>query len=244
MHPMRLPLRIRRHLARRGVPPTRKPLSTRRTAPIATHAPIATYRVARPLSAALLGVTAMVLACSCGSSGGGLIPSASAGPLKSDFEAVARAAKAGNGNCTETQEAIVKTEQDFLGLPASVDPGLREALGKGIANLSSRARALCTQPLSPSTTATSTATTTTSSSSTTHTSTPSTSTTTSSTTTSTLSTPTTSSTTSTTTAVTSAPGGGVQAPGEAGGVQGNANPSEGGVGEAAGGANGGQGAAK
>jgi hypothetical protein len=208
--------------------------------------PRALRKGTRPLSAALLGVAATVLASSCGGSGGGLIPSASAGPLKSDFEAVARAAQAGNGNCTETQEAIVKTEQDFLGLPATVDPGLREALGKGIANLSARARALCTQPLSPSTTATSTATTTTSTLSSTHTTTPATTSTTTSstTTTSTLSTPTTSSTTSTTAppAATPAPGGGVQAPGEAGGVQGNANPSEGAV--AGGGAGNGQEAGK
>jgi hypothetical protein len=206
----------------------------------------ATGRAARPLSAALpLGVAAVVLA-SCGSSGsGGLIPSASAGPLKEDFEAVAQAAKTGDGDCTATQEAIVKTEQDYLALPSSLDPGLRETLGKGIANLSSRARSLCTQPLSSSTTATSSATSTTS---TTHTTAPSsTSTSTSSTTASTQSTPTTttSSSTSTTTAVPPAPGGGVQAPpGEAGSVQGNANPSEGGAGVGEAGAGGGQGAGK
>jgi hypothetical protein len=188
-----------------------------------------------------------MLASACGSSGGGLIPSASAGPLKGDFEAVAQAAKRGNGDCTETQEAIVKTEQDFLGLPATVDPGLREALGKGIANLSARARALCTQPLSGSSTATSSATTTSTSSST-HTTTPSTSTTTSSTTTSTSTTQSTPTTTlsNTVTGTTTTPppqGGGVQAPGEAGSAQGNANPGEGGAGAGGAGENG-QGAAK
>jgi len=203
-------------------------------------------RPARPLTAALLAVAAMLLASSCGSSGAGLIPSASAGPLKEDFEKVAQAAKSGNGDCTATQEAIVKTEQDFLGLPSTVDPGLRETLSKGIANLSARARALCAEPLSTGTSATSTATTSTSTTSSTDTTVPSTtSTTTSSTsTTSTLSTPTTTiSTTSTGPAVPPAPGGGVQAP-EGGAAQGNAHPGEGGAGAGGAGPENGQGNGK
>ena len=46
----------------------------------------------RAALAALLGVLAAVL-ISCGGSGAGLIPAGKAGPLQSDFEAVAQAAK-------------------------------------------------------------------------------------------------------------------------------------------------------
>ena len=101
--------------------------------------------------AALLGVSAAVLV-SCGSSGKGLIPLANAGPLQSDFEAVAQAARSGDGNCTATTEAINKTEQDFAALPSTIDPGLRQRLSKGISNLRSRALALCAQPLAQTTT--------------------------------------------------------------------------------------------
>lgn len=96
--------------------------------------------------AALLGAAAAVLVA-CGSSGRGLIPEANAGPLQSDFEAVAQAAQAGNGDCTATTEAINKTEQDFAALPATVDQALRSRLSKGIENLRERALALCAQPL-------------------------------------------------------------------------------------------------
>lgn len=101
--------------------------------------------------AALLGVSAAVLV-SCGSSDKGLIPLANARPLQSDFEAVAQAARSGDGNCTATTEAINKTEQDFAALPSTIDPGLRQRLSKGISNLRSRALALCAQPLAQTTT--------------------------------------------------------------------------------------------
>jgi hypothetical protein len=112
-------------------------------------------RVARALLAAALGVTAALLV-SCSSSGGGLIPSANAGPLREDFEAVVRAAERGNGNCSETESALAKTELDFSGLPASVSSELRSTLRRGIDNLKLRARALCSQPLPQSTNTTTT----------------------------------------------------------------------------------------
>lgn len=94
--------------------------------------------------AALLGGAAAVLV-SCGSSGAGLIPSTSAGPLQRDFEAVARAAAAGNGSCAATESALGKTEQDFLVLPVSINAGLHKRLQEGISNLSKRAREMCLQ---------------------------------------------------------------------------------------------------
>jgi hypothetical protein len=138
----------------------------------------------RLLLAAALGVCAALLG-SCGSSGTGLIPAADAGPLQSDFEAVALAAQTGNGSCTATEAALSKTERDFLALPSTVDPGLHTRLSEGIANLRARARAQCLQQ-TPSLTSTSTT------PRTTHTTTPAPSTTTTQTTpTSTATTPTT-----------------------------------------------------
>ncbi len=72
---------------------------------------------------------------------------ANAGPLQSDFEAVAQAAENGDGSCTATEAAILKTERDFAALPASVDAGLRNRLREGIAKLHSDALELCKQPL-------------------------------------------------------------------------------------------------
>lgn len=103
-------------------------------------------RALRAGLAGALGVAAALLVA-CGGSSAGLIPVANAGPLQSDFEAVAQAAQTGNGNCTETEAALARTEQDFSALPASVDTGLRNTLHQGIANLRVRATALCAQPL-------------------------------------------------------------------------------------------------
>jgi hypothetical protein len=106
--------------------------------------------VVRTLAAGLLGVAAAVLV-SCGGSGKGLIPLANAGPLQSDFDAIAQAAQTGNGDCTATTAAINKTEQDFAALPITIDPGLHNRLSQGISNLRERALALCEQPLVPTT---------------------------------------------------------------------------------------------
>jgi hypothetical protein len=115
----------------------------------------------RLLTAALLLVLAVALLASCGGSGKGLIPEASAGPLRGDFEAVAGAAQSGNGSCAHTEAALGKTEKDFLALPASVDPQLRDKLRQGIANLRQRALAMCAEPVPTATTATTQTTTTT-----------------------------------------------------------------------------------
>jgi hypothetical protein len=105
--------------------------------------------------AGLLGAAAALL-LACGSSGRGLIPAASAGPLQGDFEAIAQAAQSANGSCAATETAIAKTEQDFRALPPGVDGGLRRTLSQGIANLRSRALVACTQPLPQSTVTTNT----------------------------------------------------------------------------------------
>jgi cytoskeletal protein RodZ len=158
----------------------------------------------RVLLAGLLGVSAALLVA-CGSSGKGLIPSANAGPLQSDFEAVAQAAQSGEGNCTATEAAIEKTESDFAALPATVDSGLHKTLSLGIANLRHRALALCAQQF-PQTTSTSTTKTSTTPTTTSTQTTPTT-TSTPTETTATSTTPTTSTPTATT------PGGGTPAPG-------------------------------
>ncbi len=166
--------------------------------------------------AALLGIAAGVLV-SCGSSGVGLIPSASAGPLKRDFEAVAQAASSGNGSCAATESALGKTEQDFLALPATIDRGLRKRLEEGIENLHKRALAMCIQPGTTATSPTSTSTqTTTTSTTTTPPSTETTPTTTPSTTTSTS----TGTQTTPTTPTPPNPGGGTEAPEEGSGERG------------------------
>jgi hypothetical protein len=173
-------------------------------------------RMLRLAAAGLLGAAAALIV-SCGSTGKGLIPTGNAGPLQSDFEEVAQAAKAGNGSCTVTSAAILKTERDFAALPSSIDAGLRRRLHEGIANLRTRALVLCSQPLTPATVT-----------GTTQRTTPSTSTTPPATQTST--TPTTP--TSTTTPTTSSPGGGTPAPGVGGGEapSGAGNGQGGGVG--------------
>ncbi len=138
-----------------------------RSAPPRTPARAALHaRVVRLALAGLLAVAAALLV-SCGGSSGKLIPVADAAPLQSDFETVALDAESGNGNCSTTESAILKTEQDFDALPASVDTGLRDTLRQGIENLRARALALCVQPLVQTTPTTSTPKTTTSTATTT-----------------------------------------------------------------------------
>jgi hypothetical protein len=161
-------------------------------------------RLIRLLCAGLLGVFAALLVA-CGGSGKGLIPAANAGPLKSDFEAVAQAAQSGEGSCTATEAAIEKTETDFAALPSTVDSGLHKTLSLGIANLRRRALALCAQPLPQTTSTTKTSTTPTTATSTQTTPTPTTTTHTETSPTPTTPTPTTPTATT--------PGGGTPAPG-------------------------------
>jgi hypothetical protein len=158
----------------------------------------------RVLLTVLLGVSATLLVA-CGSSGKGLIPAANAGPLQSDFEAVAQAAQSGEGSCTATEAAIAKTETDFAALPGTVDSGLHKTLSLGIANLRRRALALCAQPLPQTTSTTKTSTTPTTATSTQTTPAPTTTTHTETSPTPTTPTPTTPTATT--------PGGGTPAPG-------------------------------
>jgi cell division septation protein DedD len=107
--------------------------------------------MARLLPAALLGAAAAGLVA-CGSSGGGLIPAAQAGPLQVDIEAVEKAAEEGNGNCAATEAALLKTDQDYAALPLAVNSTLRGKLRLGIENLHKVAREACAQPLGGTTT--------------------------------------------------------------------------------------------
>ena len=171
---------------------------------------------------AVLGVLAALLVA-CSGSSKGLIPTGDAGPLQSDFEAVAKAAENGDGNCSATESALLRTDQAFAALPTSIDAGLHNTLRQGIENLRTRALALCAQPLPQSTATTSTPKTTTSTTTTTPT--------TETQTTSTQTTPT------TTTPSPSGPGGGTPAPGGEGtpGVGSEEAPTgEGGTGGAGG----------
>jgi hypothetical protein len=123
-------------------------------------------RLSRALASVLLGACAALLV-GCSSSGKGLIPTGDAGPLQSDFEAVARAAESGDGECAATESALLRTEQDFARLPSGVDTALRDTLRRGIENLRTRSLALCAQPLPQATTTQTTPKTTTSTATTT-----------------------------------------------------------------------------
>jgi hypothetical protein len=180
----------------------------------------------RPLAACLLGIGAALLV-SCGASGKGLIPTGNAGPLQSDFEAVARDAQDGNGRCAATEAAIAKTERDFGALPPTVDAGLRSRLREGITNLRTRALEVCAQPL-PQPTVTTTA--------------PSTSTQTTSTTPTVPQTTPTQTAPTTSTPTATGPGGGTPAPGEEVPPEGPGKDRGNGAGQNSGGAEPGSGA--
>lgn len=209
------------------VPSAEPPPHVRRLQ-IARAARRARAKLPRVILLVLLGVLAASLVA-CGSSGKGLIPTGDAGPLQSDFEAVVQAAENGDGNCSATESALLRTEQDFARLPSNVDGGLRDTLHRGIENLRSRSLALCAQPLPQSTVTTTTPKTTTSTTSTTPP--PSETETTPTQTTPTQTTP-------------PGPGGGTQAPGEEGPKAGEAEGGGASPVEGAGGAVGGQEAGK
>jgi hypothetical protein len=166
--------------------------------------------------AGLAGVAAALLV-SCGGSSRALIPSAHAGPLLSDFEAVRSAAENANGECSATEAALRKTEEDFNALPSTIDTGLRNNLRQGIDNLRVRSQELCAKTPTQST-----ATTTTTEKTTTTDTTPTT-------TTSTETQPTTTTPPTTSTPTTTTPGGGTPAPGQGETPQGE-NEQGGGVG--------------
>ena len=132
--------------------------------------------------AALLGAAAAALVA-CGSSGNGLIPAAQAGPLQGDIEAVEKAAEEGNGNCSATEAALLRTDRHFDALPSSLDSTLRGKLKLGIENLHKVAMEACLQALPLTNTVTTPRTTTTTTPTTTTPTTPTTTTTTNTTTT-------------------------------------------------------------
>ncbi|HTA12445.1 MAG TPA: hypothetical protein VK765_03410 [Solirubrobacteraceae bacterium] len=98
----------------------------------------------RALLACVFGVSAAALV-SCGSSSSKLIPVADSSSLQGDFETVAQAAENADGSCTNTEGALLKTEQDFDALPASVDAGLRDRMREGITKLREDALSRCQQ---------------------------------------------------------------------------------------------------
>jgi hypothetical protein len=108
------------------------------------------------LPLAVLLVAAGLLPAACGGSSG-LIPAGNAGPLRSDFEAVAEAAENGNGDCGKTESALQSTQHDYESLPSSVDSSLRNRLSEGISSLRSQALLACKQPSGGAGTTTATA---------------------------------------------------------------------------------------
>src|SRR6185437_5087331 len=110
-------LRLRRR-RRRGRDPRCAPARLARRAPGVRA--VTRPQLAKLALAALLGVAAAVLVA-CGGSGNGLIPAAQAGPLQGDIEAVEKAAEEGNGNCSATEAALLRTDQHFANLPSSLD---------------------------------------------------------------------------------------------------------------------------
>jgi len=212
-------------------------VSRRRTILTRRRVASARRRLLHGLLACALGVGVALTVSACAGSNAKLIPVADSEPLQSDFEAVAQAAEEGDGDCSTTEAALLKTEQDFGRLPTSVDAGLHARLREGIAKLRQDALGVCAKAQRSTT---STAKTTTSRSTPTTTSTSSTSspngeTQTSSTETQAASTPTTTS-----------PGGGTQAPeeGVAGSGEQGAGGNGGGTGAGESGAAGGAGSAE
>ena len=101
----------------------------------------------RLAAAFALGIAAALLV-SCGSSGKGLIPSANAGPLQSDFEAVAQAAQSGNGSCAATEAAIAKTERTSPRCPRASTWACATHCARA-SQTSARARLSCVPSRSP-----------------------------------------------------------------------------------------------
>jgi hypothetical protein len=94
------------------------------------------------LLAFALGLGAAGLAA-CGSSGSSraLIPSADAGPLKADFDAIASAVDA--GDCQATDRALARAQNDLDGLPTGVSVRLKNRLQAGLDRLRRQAPTEC-----------------------------------------------------------------------------------------------------
>jgi hypothetical protein len=98
--------------------------------------------------ASVLGVGA-ALAVACGSSSSSLIPAGNAGPLQSDFDAVA--SSVAQGDCPDTTKAVEQTQQDLAALPSTINPQLLETLTNGVQTLAARAATECKQNATSST---------------------------------------------------------------------------------------------
>jgi hypothetical protein len=101
--------------------------------------------------ASVLGVGAALLVA-CGSGSSTLIPAGNAGPLQSDFDAVA--SSVASGDCTDTKSEVQKTQQDLAGLPGTINPQLLETLTTGVQTLAARAATECKQNATTATTTT------------------------------------------------------------------------------------------
>jgi hypothetical protein len=99
--------------------------------------------------AAVLGL-ATALLVACGGGGRGLISSADAGPLKSDFDNVANAVS--SGDCAATRSALSQARHDLAALPQTVDSRLRAKLGEGLRNLARNALVDCAKNQTQTTT--------------------------------------------------------------------------------------------
>jgi len=88
----------------------------------------------------VLGVGAALLVA-CGASSSQLIPAGNAGPLQSDFDAIASSVK--GGDCTATKQGVQQAQQDLAALPGTVNPQLLQTLTTGVHTLAARAGTEC-----------------------------------------------------------------------------------------------------
>ena len=92
--------------------------------------------------AAVLGVGAALLVA-CGASSSQLIPAGNAGPLQSDFDAIASSVR--GGDCVATKQGVQQAQQDLAALPGTVNARLLATLTTGVRTLAARAGTECRQ---------------------------------------------------------------------------------------------------
>jgi hypothetical protein len=94
------------------------------------------------LLAFVLGTGAAgLVACGSGTASKALIPSADAGPLKTEFDDVAAAVS--NGDCPGATQALNHAQAHLDSLPGSTSVRLRRRLQSGISSLRSQAQEEC-----------------------------------------------------------------------------------------------------
>ncbi len=104
----------------------------------------------RLLLAGALGLsTALLLACGSANTAG-LIPATNAGPLKSDFDAVASAVT--NHDCRGASSALHQVGSELRRLPRTLDAHLHQRLVQGYVNLLKVTPQQCQQTTSTATT--------------------------------------------------------------------------------------------